>query len=70
MIETEIDAPDVRTMGENVMQRFVGNTAERNVGAGFPFLGIQVDERKQINWRFEDEQSIRCAIKAETVGFL
>ena len=57
-------------MGENVLQRFVGHTAKRNVGAGFPFLGIQVDEREQINRRFEDEQPIRCAVKAETVGFL
>ena len=56
-------------MGEDVLQRFVGYAAERNVGAGFPFLGIQVDEREQINRRFEDEQPIRCTVKAETVGF-
>ena len=69
VIETEIDAPDVRTMRENVLQRFVGYAAERNVGAGFPFLGIQIDEREQINRRLKDEQPIRCTVKAETVGF-
>ena len=57
-------------MGENVMQCLVGYATEGNVGAGFPFLGIKIDEREQINRRFEDEQPIRCTVKAETIGFL